>query len=131
MKPYPTILFAGAMSLVTLASSHAQDPDVCRETPTAPRCETVERDLPPRPNKPVDRTYEDLRRAGLERVEPAGSEAWTDHNIHDPGMSVMDAVCYGLSDLACRAARLQLDEDGEAERGDVDERNRKDEEPHR
>ena len=26
-------------------------------------------------------------------------ETWTDYNLHDPGVSILEQLCYGLTDL--------------------------------
>ena len=49
----------------------------------------------------------DLQRA-LARVAPE----WTDHNSHDPGITVLEALCCVLTDLANRG--VALDERGRA-----------------
>ena len=28
---------------------------------------------------------------------------WTDHNAHDPGVTLLEALCYALTDLGYRA----------------------------
>ena len=45
----------------------------------------------------------DLQRA-LARIAPE----WTDHNTHDPGVTVLEALCYVLTDLQYR--RVALDD---------------------
>ena len=42
----------------------------------------------------------DLQRA-LARMVPE----WTDHNTHDPGITVLEALCYVLTDLQYRVLR--------------------------
>lgn len=32
-----------------------------------------------------------------------GSSLWTDYNIHDPGITILEALCYALTDIAYRA----------------------------
>lgn len=45
-----------------------------------------------------------LRRTGLQYIEALGSALWTDFNIHDPGITILEALCYALTDLSYRAA---------------------------
>lgn len=45
-----------------------------------------------------------LRRKGLEYIEKLGSSLWTDYNIHDPGITILEAFCYALTDLGYRTS---------------------------
>lgn len=40
---------------------------------------------------------------GLEHIRNLSSRVWTDHNIHDPGITTLELLCYALTDLAYRA----------------------------
>jgi hypothetical protein len=48
--------------------------------------------------------YEFLRRKGMEYIEKLGSKLWTDYNIHDPGITVLEALAYALTDLGMRTS---------------------------
>lgn len=48
--------------------------------------------------------YGDLRTRGLERIEDYASHTWTDYNVHDPGITILEHLCYGLTDLSYRTA---------------------------
>ena len=43
-----------------------------------------------------------LRREGIGHIQQAGSEQWTDYNTHDPGISILEALAYAITDLAYR-----------------------------
>ncbi|WP_428667698.1 hypothetical protein [Runella sp.] len=43
-----------------------------------------------------------LRRKGIGFVEAMGSTLWTDYNLHDPGITILEVICYALTDLAYR-----------------------------
>lgn len=43
-----------------------------------------------------------LRARGLEYIQQLGSALWTDHNLHDPGITILEVLCYALSDLGFR-----------------------------
>jgi hypothetical protein len=43
-----------------------------------------------------------LRRKGIEYIEQMGSEQWTDYNAHDPGITLLEALCYAITDLGYR-----------------------------
>jgi hypothetical protein len=47
--------------------------------------------------------YEQLRAIGLEHVRRLGRRIWTDHNVHDPGITTLELLCYALTDLSYRA----------------------------
>ena len=48
--------------------------------------------------------YELLRQKGLEYIEKLGSKLWTDYNIHDPGITLLEALSYALTDLGFRTS---------------------------
>ncbi|BAM90273.1 hypothetical protein S58_42880 [Bradyrhizobium oligotrophicum S58] len=43
-----------------------------------------------------------LLRQGLSELERLAGEQWTDFNAHDPGITLLEAMCYALSDLGYR-----------------------------
>lgn len=43
-----------------------------------------------------------LRREGIGYIAEMGSRFWTDYNTHDPGITLLEAFCYALTDLAYR-----------------------------
>lgn len=46
--------------------------------------------------------YTDLRTLGLGYLEKMNGGAWTDFNAHDPGITILEALCYALTDLDYR-----------------------------
>ena len=46
--------------------------------------------------------YAFLKREGLAYIESLASQLWTDYNTHDPGITMLDMLCYALTDLAAR-----------------------------
>lgn len=40
---------------------------------------------------------------GLDHVRRLSRRLWTDHNLHDPGITILELLCYALTDLAYRA----------------------------
>lgn len=48
--------------------------------------------------------YELLRRKGLEYIEKLSSQLWTDYNTHDPGITLLEAIAYALTDLGFRTS---------------------------
>ena len=45
--------------------------------------------------------YAFLRREGIRLLERYGGR-WTDFNTHDPGITILEQVCYAITDLASR-----------------------------
>jgi hypothetical protein len=43
-----------------------------------------------------------LREKGVEYIEELGSSLWTDLNSHDPGMTILEMLCYAITDLGMR-----------------------------
>ena len=57
-------------------------------------------------NKPKLKSldYEFLREKGLEHIESLSHKIWTDYNIHDPGITILEILCYALTDLGYRTS---------------------------
>lgn len=51
--------------------------------------------------KPAEDYYR-LRREGVGFIAQMGSRLWTDYNTHDPGITILEALCYAITDLAYR-----------------------------
>lgn len=45
-----------------------------------------------------------LREKGLKYIQQLSGKLWTDHNLHDPGITIMEVLCYALMDLGYRSA---------------------------
>ncbi len=41
---------------------------------------------------------------GLEHIQKLSSQIWTDYNVHDPGITTLELLCYALTDLSYRAS---------------------------
>jgi hypothetical protein len=48
--------------------------------------------------------FQFLRQKGLEHIGELSGKIWTDHNTHDPGITILEVLCYALVDLGYRAA---------------------------
>jgi hypothetical protein len=46
--------------------------------------------------------YAQLRLLGLQHVERLAKELWTDYNVHDPGVTLLEVLCYAITDLGYR-----------------------------
>src|SRR6056297_1125003 len=49
-----------------------------------------------------DRDFDFLKRKGLEHIEAMSRKLWTDYNSHDPGVTILEALCYAITDLGNR-----------------------------
>ncbi len=49
-----------------------------------------------------DLDYSFLRKAGLEYIEQISGNLWTDYNEHDPGITILEMLCYAITDLGSR-----------------------------
>src|SRR5262245_43468677 len=63
-----------------------------------PRAATIQK----QPIVPAAEDYYRLRRDGVSFIEKLGSRLWTDYNTHDPGITILEALCYAITDLAYR-----------------------------
>jgi hypothetical protein len=46
--------------------------------------------------------YNSLRSGGIKLIEELGSDNWTNYNFSDPGITILEAVCYAITDLSYR-----------------------------
>ena len=66
--------------------------------------------MPATSNIPKKRTddascdYKQLYELGLKHVQRLASRIWTDYNVHDPGITTLELLCYALTDLSYRAS---------------------------
>lgn len=49
-----------------------------------------------------DLDFDFLRNLGQEYIEQLSRKLWTDYNIHDPGITIMETLCYAITDLGLR-----------------------------
>ncbi len=47
--------------------------------------------------------YEWLRGEGLKHIEQLASDLWTDYNAHDPGITLLEVLCYAITELGYRS----------------------------
>lgn len=45
-----------------------------------------------------------LRAEGIKYIERLSSSLWTDYNTHDPGITILEALCYAITELGYRAS---------------------------
>lgn len=58
--------------------------------------------IPKNPVLSPDQDYAFLRSEGLKYIEELGSKLWTDYNEHDPGITILEALCYAITELGYR-----------------------------
>ncbi len=46
--------------------------------------------------------FDRLRAEGIEYLGKLAGQIWTDHNVHDPGITILEMLCYALLDLGYR-----------------------------
>jgi hypothetical protein len=46
--------------------------------------------------------YAVLRSEGIRLLERLGGQVWTDFNAHDPGITILEQLCYAITDLGYR-----------------------------
>jgi hypothetical protein len=49
--------------------------------------------------------YAFLREEGLKHIQSLSSKLWTDHNIHDPGITALETIIYAITDLGLRTGK--------------------------
>ena len=60
-----------------------------------------EMSIPRRPEQSSS-DFEALRGEGLRWIQELSGELWTDYNLHDPGITILEQLCFGLTDLLYR-----------------------------
>ncbi|MDX8339931.1 hypothetical protein SLH46_12095 [Draconibacterium sp. IB214405] len=58
--------------------------------------------IPKEVNSGNDLDYQFLREKGQEYIEKLASSIWTDYNSHDPGITILEMLCYAITDLGAR-----------------------------
>ena len=48
--------------------------------------------------------YDELRQYGLQYIQKVGHMYWSDYNVHDPGITFLEALCFSLVDLGYRTS---------------------------
>lgn len=53
-------------------------------------------------DKDGPRDFYFLRQKAMELLEQINDGAWTDYNLHDPGITILEQLCFAMTDLAYR-----------------------------
>lgn len=67
---------------------------------TLPKAQT----LPRLPKVAAETSFDALRADGIRRVQALAGTRWTDYNLHDPGVTLLEAACFALTEGAYRVA---------------------------
>ena len=59
--------------------------------------------IPKNQELPIGLDYFALRAEGVSLLQALSGNVWTDYNDHDPGVTILEALCYALTDLGNRA----------------------------
>lgn len=51
---------------------------------------------------PASLTFSRLREVGIEHIGELAGSIWTDYNLHDPGITTLELLCYAITDLVYR-----------------------------
>lgn len=60
--------------------------------------------IPKKNTQPLAMDCEQLYAIGLKHIQQLSSQIWTDYNVHDPGITTLELLCYALTDLSYRAS---------------------------
>lgn len=52
----------------------------------------------------ISMNFNELREKGIKFIQNLSGEVWTDYNSHDPGITILEQVCYALTDVAYRTS---------------------------
>lgn len=55
-----------------------------------------------KPSFPEYLNFQVLRDIGIDRLQTLSSDLWTDYNLHDPGVTILEVLCYAITDLGYR-----------------------------
>src|SRR5262245_17561923 len=48
--------------------------------------------------------FDKMRREGMDYLGELAGNLWTHHNAHDPGITILEMLCYSLLDLGYRTS---------------------------
>ena len=48
--------------------------------------------------------YDFLREEALQYIQSISGKLWTDYNTHDPGITILEVLCYALTDMGYRSS---------------------------
>jgi hypothetical protein len=60
--------------------------------------------IPKKQRREASTDHSKLYLLGLEKVRELSSQLWTDFNVHDPGVTMLEVLCYAITDLGYRSS---------------------------
>ncbi|GAB4411253.1 MAG: hypothetical protein OHK0039_16280 [Bacteroidia bacterium] len=58
---------------------------------------------------PPSLDYDGLRQEGIDLAQRLSGDIWTDYNPHDPGVTILEQLCYAITELSYKA-RLPMED---------------------
>jgi len=55
-----------------------------------------------KPEFPDYLNFQTLRDIGISHLQALSGKIWTDYNLHDPGVTILEVLCYAVTDLGYR-----------------------------
>ena len=65
-----------------------------------------EKGIPGNPPSLDSLNFDTLRERGLEYIQELSGDLWTDYNLHDPGITLLEILCYALTDAGYRTEQI-------------------------
>lgn len=59
--------------------------------------------IPRKESQAESQGFEYLRQLGVESLQKLSGKIWTDYNVHDPGVTLLEILCYAVSEAGFRA----------------------------
>lgn len=56
------------------------------------------------PYEKTSLNFEELRQEAISYLEKTVGTLWNDYNVHDPGITILEALCFGITDIAHRVS---------------------------
>ena len=73
------------------------------------------------PSENESENFDFLREEGINYLQKVAGKIWTDYNLHDPGVTILEQLCYAITDLGYRsnldiADLLAINEDDDTQK---------------
>jgi hypothetical protein len=65
--------------------------------------------IPGAPHASPALDYHELRKEGIAYLEEVVGSLWSDYNVHDPGITLLELLCFGITDVAFRTSLEDAD----------------------
>ncbi|MEL7122712.1 MAG: hypothetical protein AAFO07_24915, partial [Bacteroidota bacterium] len=53
---------------------------------------------------PKSMDFSALKNEGIDIAQQLSGDIWTDYNVHDPGVTILEQLCYALTELGYKAS---------------------------